>query len=275
MPLAGRGLALCSGGGRGRGGNPGITDINPILSLNPSSPDVPPLGAIYSFSKAYLGPVQRLEQRAAAASPINACNAPSASAWAGRPVPNRDVMWRPIVLIKRRWLGRRGTGCAMVMGRIVRPSDREPCAPHDRDVPGWSALVPNKQTSRSSGSSTCGWAGRWKGFSNCRNHLPNRAQIRLSSQFAVFRVFNGTCYRPQKSPDLRREWYGGSGARREWDLNPRGACTPKAFQEPRIRPLCHPSMYGGAILPPNPPGAPRPTSVTSRAAAEMSRRRAS
>ena len=33
-----------------------------------------------------------------------------------------------------------------------------------------------------------------------------------------------------------------SDLRREWDLNPRGACTPKAFQEPRIRPLCHPSM---------------------------------
>ena len=32
-----------------------------------------------------------------------------------------------------------------------------------------------------------------------------------------------------------------SELRREWDLNPRGACTPKAFQEPRIRPLCHPS----------------------------------
>jgi hypothetical protein len=34
-----------------------------------------------------------------------------------------------------------------------------------------------------------------------------------------------------------------SDLRREWDLNPRGACTPKAFQEPRIRPLCHPSIF--------------------------------
>ena len=36
--------------------------------------------------------------------------------------------------------------------------------------------------------------------------------------------------------------------RREWDLNPRGACTPKAFQEPRIRPLCHPSRCWRRIL---------------------------
>jgi hypothetical protein len=32
----------------------------------------------------------------------------------------------------------------------------------------------------------------------------------------------------------------GGGKRREWDSNPR-ALWAKAFQEPRIRPLCHPS----------------------------------
>ena len=32
-------------------------------------------------------------------------------------------------------------------------------------------------------------------------------------------------------------------------MNPRGACTPKAFQEPRIRPLCHPSWLRQSMLP--------------------------